>query len=470
MSSHEFEHFTFGVATAAYQIEGAASEGGRGPSIWDTFSHTPGRTFNGDTGDVACDHYHRFADDVALMSQLGVDAYRLSISWPRVILRGTCRLSPPAPNPEGIRFYRELLETLRAKGIRPVVTLYHWDLPQALQDAGGWAERATAEAFAGYARVMAQELGDLVEIWTTLNEPWCTAYLGHGSGAHAPGITDPATSLRVAHHLNLAHGLAVQQIRDVLGETAKCSVTLNPQVARSADPGNPADVAAARKIDVIGNEVFLAPMLEGRLPDKLTADTSSVTDWSFIADGDLETIHQRLDMLGINYYSTMTVRGLPQAAPGDSREPVPEPTPWPACGDIDILDPTGPLTAMGWNIDPQGLVDLLTGLSRRFDGLPLMITENGAAFDDDPDATGRVEDTGRIAYLRDHIGAVGRAREAGADVIGYFLWSLLDNFEWSHGYSRRFGIVRVDYDTLTRTPKASFDWYRDLIASRRLDS
>ncbi|MDN6812071.1 MAG: family 1 glycosylhydrolase, partial [Acidipropionibacterium jensenii] len=293
MTSHVFPRpFLFGTATASYQIEGAVAEDGRGPSIWDVFSHTPGRTNNGDTGDIACDHYHRYQEDIALMRDLGVDAYRLSIAWPRILPGGT-----GAVNPLGVAFYRTLLEGLRAAGIRPVVTLYHWDLPQALQDRGGWAERSTAEAFAHYAAVMATELGDLVDTWTTLNEPWCAAYLGHGSGVHAPGITDPALSVKVAHHLNLAHGLAVQAIRQVLPD-ARCSVTLNLQVARPEDPEDPADRAAARTVETIGNDVFLSPMLEGRLPEELVAATAPVTDWSFVAPGDLAEIHQPLDVLG----------------------------------------------------------------------------------------------------------------------------------------------------------------------------
>ncbi len=467
MSSYSFpQHFVFGTATAAYQIEGAAAEDGRGPSIWDVFSHTPGRTAGGDTGDVACDHYHRYRQDIGLLSDLGVDAYRLSISWPRVMPTGTGE-----PNPKGLAFYRRLLEGLRAEGIRPVVTLYHWDLPQALQESGGWAERSTAQAFARYARLMAEEFGDLVDLWTTLNEPWCSAYLGYGSGVHAPGITDPAVSLRVAHHLNLAHGLAVQAIREVLGGDARCSVTLNLQVARPADPDDPSHRAAAGKVETIGNDVFLSPMLEGRLPEELIAATAPVTDWSFVEPGDLETIHQPLDSLGINYYSTMTVRPRrpddPLSSGGHGQTGH---TPWPGCEDGAVLDPSGPLTEMGWNIEPQGLTDLLVAMSRRFPGLPLMVTENGAAFRDGPDEAGNVHDVERIAYLRDHIAAVGRARQAGAEVIGYFLWSLMDNFEWAFGYSKRFGIVRVDYRTLARTPKASFDWYRDLIAARQLDT
>lgn len=464
MTSHVFPRpFLFGTATASYQIEGAVAEDGRGPSIWDVFSHTPGRTNNGDTGDIACDHYHRYQEDIALMRDLGVDAYRLSIAWPRILPGGT-----GAVNPLGVAFYRTLLEGLRAAGIRPVVTLYHWDLPQALQDRGGWAERSTAEAFAHYAAVMATELGDLVDTWTTLNEPWCAAYLGHGSGVHAPGITDPALSLKVAHHLNLAHGLAVQAIRQVLPD-ARCSVTLNLQVARPEDPEDPADRAAARTVETIGNDVFLSPMLEGRLPEELVAATAPVTDWSFVAPGDLAEIHQPLDVLGINYYSTMTVRPRraddPDSSGGHGHTGH---SPWPACDDIAFLDPAGPLTAMGWNIEPQGLTDLLVATSRRFPDLPLMVTENGAAFEDRADQDGHVADPDRIDYLHDHIAAVGRAREAGARVEGYFLWSLMDNFEWAYGYSKRFGIVRVDYRTLARTPKASFDWYRGLIATRRL--
>ena len=457
--------FWFGTATAAYQIEGAAGEDGRGPSIWDTFSHTPGRTANGDTGDVACDHYRRWRQDIQLMRRLGLDAYRLSISWPRVLPQGRGGVNKP-----GVDFYRALVAELRQAGIRPVVTLYHWDLPQALQDQGGWTNRETAYAFAEYARLMARALGDDVELWTTLNEPWCSAYLGHASGAHAPGLTDPLAALLAVHHLNLAHGLAVQAIRDELGAQARTSVTLNLHVVRPENADSPDDQAAAHQIQTIGNEVFLVPMLEGRLPEGLTQYTASITDWSFVQDGDLELIHQPLDMLGVNYYSTSTVR---RARPGDATAVGPDTpqgySPWVACDDVTFLPPTGPLTEMGWNIDPSGLSELLTGLAGRYPGLPLVVTENGMAAADGLGADGRVHDPARIDYLGRHLAAVLDARDAGADVRGYFVWSLLDNFEWALGYTKRFGITWVDYPTQRRIPKDSFDWYRQVIATRELD-
>ncbi|MFD7658035.1 GH1 family beta-glucosidase [Actinosynnema sp. NPDC059797] len=454
--------FAWGTATAAYQIEGAVVEGGRGPSIWDTFSHAPGRTLNGDTGDVAVDHYHRWAQDVELLADLGVDAYRLSISWPRVQPTGRGPL-----NPEGTAFYVRLLDALRARDIQPYVTLYHWDLPQELEDQGGWATRGTAEAFAEYARLMARELGDRVEVWTTLNEPWCSAYLGYASGVHAPGRTEPATALAAVHHLNLAHGLAVRAIRGELPR-AKVSVTLNLHVVRPQDPASEADFAAVRRIDAVGNRAFLGPMLEGSYPEDLLEATAALTDWSFVQPGDLEVAQQPLTLLGVNYYSTHTVRHGESEQHGGGA--VPEHSPWIAADEVVFVPQPGPSTAMGWNIEPAGLTELLESLHRRYPGLPLAITENGAAFEDevhvDDAGRERVHDRLRVAYLRDHVLAVADAIEAGVDVRGYFAWSLLDNFEWSHGYSKRFGLVRVDYETLERTWKDSAYWYRRLATTR----
>ncbi|WP_128774050.1 glycoside hydrolase family 1 protein [Actinomyces oricola] len=456
--------FLWGTATASYQIEGGAHEGGRGRSIWDDFSETPGRVLNGDTGAVACDHYHRWEEDLDLLADLGVGAYRLSIAWPR--------LFPTADevlNPQGVAFYREILTGLRCRGIAPVVTLYHWDLPSYLEASGGWAERATALAFSRYARACAEVFGDLVDTWTTLNEPWCSAFLGYASGVHAPGRCEPETALRAAHHLNLAHGLAVRALREALGARATVSVTLNLHVVRPADPADADCVAAADAIDLVGNEIWLGPLLRGEYPAELLRLTRGVTDWGFVQDGDLETAHAGVDVLGVNYYSPNTVRRRQEgAAPGGSGgHGAGSASPWVGCDDVEFLPPPPPLTAMGWGVDPSGLTDLLTSLAQRYPGLPLIVTENGAAYDDVPVA-GRVHDAHRVAYLRDHVEAVGRALDAGADVRGYFLWSFLDNFEWAYGYSKRFGIVRVDYDTLTRTPKDSFAWYRQLVRSGSL--
>jgi len=467
MSPRTFpESFVWGAATAAYQIEGAAAEGGRGPSIWDTFSRTPGRTVNGDTGDVAADHYHRWRQDVELMTELGLDAYRLSVSWPRVQPGGRGDL-----NPEGLAFYRGLVDALLEAGINPVVTLYHWDLPQELEDEGGWTNRATAYAFADYARAFARELGDRVEVWTTLNEPWCSAYLGYASGVHAPGRTDPAAALAAAHHLNLAHGLAAQAIRDELGDETNVSITLNLHVTRPADPERPGDLEAAHEVDLVGNHIFLGPILDGSYPVELRELTAHLTDWSFVQPGDLALIRQRVDVLGVNYYSTSYVRRREAGEPatggtGDHGDGAA--SPWVGLDRVEFLDPAGPLTDMGWNIEPDGLYELLTALDNAYDGLPLMVTENGAAFPDVVGEDGQVHDPERVDYIHRHLDAVARAVEDGADVRGYFVWSLLDNFEWAYGYTKRFGIVRVDYETQARAPKESARWYAQVGRSGEL--
>jgi beta-glucosidase len=457
--------FLLGSATASYQIEGGVREEGRGPSIWDTFSHTPGRTLNGDTGDVACDHWHRWREDVAIMAGLGLDAYRFSVAWPRVQPDGT-----GAPNVRGLAFYDRLVDALLEAGIDPVVTLYHWDLPQALEDRGGWPARETAEAFGVYAGHVAAALGDRVHTWTTLNEPWCSAYLGYASGVHAPGRTEPEAALRAVHHLNLGHGLAVQAVRAELGETARCSVTLNLHALRPADAGSEADRDAVRRLDALANRAFTGPMLDGAYPPDLLEDTAPVTDWSFVRDGDTASAHQRLDVLGVNYYTTTTVRawdGSSARTTEDGHAPS-EHTPWVGAGDrVEFVQVPGKRTAMGWLVDPDGLRDLLLEVGRSNPGLPLMVTENGAAFPDTVGPDGRVDDPERVAYVRSHLEAVAEAIESGADIRGYFLWSLLDNFEWSWGYDRRFGIVRVDYDTLERTVKASGSFYREVIAAHR---
>ena len=457
--------FVLGSATAAYQIEGAAAEGGRTPSIWDTYSHTPGVTEFGHTGDVADDHYHRWAEDVEHIRNLGLDAYRLSISWSRVQPGGSGPL-----NPEGVQFYITLLDALREAGVQPVVTLYHWDLPQELEDAGGWGNRETAYAFARYARLMAQQLGDRVHTWTTLNEPWCSSYLGYGSGVHAPGRTEPAVALAAVHHLNLAHGLAIAEIREVLGEDVPVSVTLNFHVIRPADPTSAADLDAVRQIDALANRAFTGPMIEGAYPADLLTDTAAISDWAFVQDGDLELIHQPLSVLGVNYYSTTMVRHSPQGdeSSDNSGHRESSHTPWIGADRVAFVKEPGPYTAMGWNIAPEGLTELLLDLSARYPDLPLMVTENGAAFEDEVSPDGRVRDVARVTYLHDHIAALVDAVDGGADVRGYFAWSLLDNFEWAWGYERRFGIIRVDYTTLERTWKDSARWYERLTARRTI--
>jgi beta-glucosidase len=459
--------FLWGSATASYQIEGAVAEDGRGPSIWDTFSATPGKVLHGDTGAVAADHYHRVDEDVALMRAHGLHAYRFSIAWPRVQPTGS-----GAFNPKGLDFYSRLVDQLRDAEIAPVVTLYHWDLPQPLENAGGWPARDTAHRFAEYAGKVAEVLGDRIEIWTTFNEPWCSAYLGYASGVHAPGRQSHADSLAAVHHLNLAHGLGGRAIRAVLPD-AKLSITLNLHVTRAAS-SDPEDLHAKRRIDGLANEVFLQPLLEGHYPQEVLEDTASVTDWSFVQPGDLEAIQVPLDVLGINYYATGLVKlregeYVPgDGTPGPDGHKSSQVSPWPAADDIEWLPLPGPHTAMGWNIEPEGLTDLLVDVHTRYPHVPLAVTENGAAFHDEVAPDGRIHDTDRVSYLHDHIDAVGDAIDKGVDVRAYFVWSLMDNFEWAYGYDRRFGIVRIDYDTLERTRKDSSYWYAELIRSHAI--
>ncbi|MEV4288301.1 GH1 family beta-glucosidase [Nonomuraea bangladeshensis] len=456
------ESFLWGTATAAYQVEGAWNEDGRGPSIWDTFSHTPGLVANGDTGDLACDHYHRLESDLDLLAGLGVGAYRFSISWPRVQPGGSGGLNEP-----GAAFYDRLIDGLLSRGIAPVATLYHWDLPQELEDAGGWPARDTALRFAEYARLMGERYGDRVHTWITLNEPWCSAYLGYASGVHAPARTDPAAALAAVHHLNLGHGLAVQALRSTAARDARMSVTLNLHHVRGVSE---ADAVAVRKADALSNLAFLGPMLEGAYPRDLIEATSSVTDWSFVRDGDEAAARQPLDVLGVNYYNPTLVRHWDGSGPKETADGHQDgaASPWIACEDVEFVRQPGPYTEMGWNIDETGLTELLLRLHRDYPGLPLMITENGAAFPDPVGEDGLVHDADRVDYLRRHLSAVAEAIAGGADVRGYFVWSLMDNFEWAHGYAKRFGIVRVDRQTMERTWKDSAHWYREVVATGKL--
>jgi beta-glucosidase len=457
--------FLWGSATASYQIEGAAREGGRTPSIWDTFSHTPGKVLGGDTGDVACDHYHRFRDDIELMSELGLGAYRFSVSWSRVQPTGR----GPAVQ-RGLDFYRELVDGLLERGITPAITLYHWDLPQELEDAGGWPARETAERFAEYAGIVGEALGDRVGMWTTHNEPFCAAFLGYGSGVHAPGRTEPESVLKAAHHLNLSHGLAAQALRSVLPRSAQLGITFNPGVVRPYSDA-PEDADAARRIDALHTRIFTGPVLHGAYDADLKQDTARVSDWSFVRDGDEAAIHQPLDFLGLNYYTPTVVSAVSEGSAPERNDGhgASEHSPWVAADNlVQFHLAPGDVTDMGWVIDPTGLTDLLLRFHREAPGLPLYITENGAAFDDKADDAGVVHDPDRIAYVHGHLAAVHEAIERGVDVRGYFLWSLLDNFEWAYGYSKRFGVVHVDFDTLRRTPKASARWYAEVVGSGRL--
>lgn len=444
--------FEWGAATAAYQIEGAVREDGRGASIWDTFSHTPGRTADGDTGDVACDHYHRYAGDVALMARLGLGAYRFSVAWPRIQPDGT----GPA-NPAGLDFYDRLVDTLVGHGIDPIVTLYHWDLPQALEQRGGWASRDTAHRFAAYAELVHRRLGDRVRTWITLNEPWCTAFLGYAAGVHAPGRTEPAAAFAAAHHLLLGHGEAVRGLRAAGAE--RVGVAVNPSAVRPANQASPADRIAARLVDGLHNRLFLDPLFGRGYPADVLAVAGQFgppADW--LRDGDEPAIAAPLDLLGVNYYFPVAVA----ARPGE-----PAAAPYPGSENVGFVPPAEPLTTMGWPIQPAGLTGLLERLAEDYPGTPIMITENGAAFDDRPVRAGdgdRVADLRRVAYLDGHLRAVHQAIERGVDVRGYLVWSLLDNFEWAEGYRKRFGLVYVDYPSQARILKDSARWYRDVIA------
>ncbi|EWM17966.1 GH1 family beta-glucosidase [Kutzneria sp. 744] len=440
--------FRWGVATSAYQIEGAVDEDGRTPSIWDTYCRTPGMVHNAENGDVACDHYHRMPEDVALIKELGVDTYRFSVAWPRVQPRGTGPV-----NEKGLAFYDRLVDELLGQGIDPWVTLYHWDLPQELEDAGGWPVRDTAYRFADYAMMVFDKLQDRVRIWTTLNEPWCTAMLGYSEGRQAPGRQEFPAAIAAVHHLLLGHGLATQRMREAATSPVELGITLNMGSSYPATD-SAADREAARRADGLGGRIYLDPLRYGRYPKDVVADLLQRGVEIPVRDGDLEIISAPIDVLGVNYYSSHRYSGV--AEDGSTR-------------DADGLPVTRqvmsglPVTDMGWEIVPSGFTDLLVRLGRDYPGLPMVITENGAAYADQPDADDYVQDDDRVAYFQSHIGAVAAARQAGADVRGYFAWSLMDNFEWSYGYAKRFGIVRVDYETQQRTLKASALWYRDTI-------
>jgi beta-glucosidase len=447
MDSQAFpDGFLWGVATSAQQIEGAIREGGRGESIWDRFAATPGRIADGSDASVACDHYHRWREDVGLLRSLGVGAYRFSIAWPRIVPRGR-----GAINAAGLDFYDALVDALLAAGIQPFVTLYHWDLPQALQDRGGWGERDTAAAFADYAAVVSRRLGDRVRHWVTHNEPWCVATLGHEAGEHAPGRRDPAEALRVGHHLLLSHGWAAEVVRqNAPGAEVGIALILSP--VRPASESD-ADREAARRMDGSFNRWYLDPLFRGRYPEDAVADRVRRghlpgPDLPFVQHGDLRTIATPLDFLGVNYYSRVVVRA------GDGGEPVAVP-----------VVPEHERTDMGWEVFPQGLHDLLIRIHRDYRQPAIYVTENGMAHDVGADASGRIADARRIDYLRTHVAAAQRAVAEGVPLRGYFVWSLLDNFEWARGYAMRFGLYHVDFATQRRIAKDSAFWYRDLVAT-----
>jgi len=444
--------FIWGSATAAAQVEGAAHEDGKLDSVWDAFARRPGAVANGDTPEVAVDHYHRMPEDVALMSELGLQAYRFSVSWARVCPDGA------TPNRLGLDFYSRLVDELLGKGILPWLTLYHWDLPQALEERGGWASRDTAHRFAEYAEVVHDALGDRVEHWTTFNEPWCSSMLGYAAGEHAPGRREPAAAFAALHHQHLGHGLAVRRLRELGAQ--QLGITLNLTNAVPADPRDPVDLDAARRIDGLFNRMYLDPLLLGRYPADIIEDLAGA-GWSVpVEDGDLETIRQPIDFLGVNHYHDDLVSGHPSDGPGGSTAPQDRvyASPYPSAEFVAFPGrPELPRTVQGWEIHPAGMTRLLVRLGEEYgDPLPpLYVTENGAAYDDIVTGDGLVHDAERTRYVLDHIDATGAAIEQGADVRGYFVWSLLDNFEWAWGYEMRFGIVRVDYQTQVRTVKDS---------------
>jgi len=436
--------FVWGASTASYQVEGAVSEDGRLPSIWDTFSAEPGRVVAGDTGAIAADHYHRWQDDVALAGELGLRAYRFSVAWPRIQPTGS-----GAVNASGLAFYDRLVDELLAHDVVPWVTLYHWDLPQTLEDAGGWPERDTALRFADFSGHVAAALGDRVHHWVTVNEPWCSAFLGYAAGIHAPGRSEPAAALAAAHHLLLGHGLAVDAVRAVAGQ-ARIGPAVNLYPVRP-EPGHPGAADAARRIDGLQNRWFLDPLLRGGYPDDVRADLASVTDFAFEKDGDAAIHSRAVDFLGVNYYSSLMVR----------------PSEFPGSNTVAFVGTGRPRTAMGWDIDEDGLTETLRRVHDEYGPLPLYVTENGSAFDDVVASDGRIVDVGRRDYLAAHLHACQLAIEAGVPLAGYFVWSLLDNFEWAEGYRRRFGVVHVDYQTQERRVKESGAWYSAFIDRHR---
>ncbi|MCW2796456.1 GH1 family beta-glucosidase [Nocardioides sp.] len=432
--------FRFGTSTASYQIEGAAAEDGKGPSIWDTFAKQPGRINDGSNADIACDHYHRYDEDVALMKDLGVGGYRFSLSWPRIQPTGSGQV-----NEKGLDFYDRLIDTLLSAGVQPMVTLYHWDLPQALEDDGGWLNRATIDRFAEFASIVGERFVDRVEHWVPINEPNVAMMMGYSVGMHAPGRTLMFDALPVAHHMLLAHGRAAIALREAGASSVGCANNHAPMWPASEDA---ADVGATKLFDAMWNGMFLEPMLLGRYPADLRPLLEDV-----IETGDLAVIRQPLDFYGINYYNPMRIA----AAPEDSEMP------------FEFRELVGyPTTDFGWPVVPDALREWLIMFRARFRAAlpPLMITENGASYGMGPDEAGIVDDQPRIEYLDSHLRAIATAIQRGVDIRGYYAWSLLDNFEWTEGYTQRFGLVHVDYETQVRTPKRSFQWYADMIAAQ----
>lgn len=450
--------FLWGSATAAAQIEGAGHEGGKEDSIWDAFARVPGAVANGDTPEVAVDHYHRVPADVEIMKRLGLGSYRFSVSWARV------KPGDRYVNTEGLDFYSRLVDQLLAAGILPWLTLYHWDLPQAVEDAGGWAQRDTAYRFRDYAEVVYDTLGDRVQHWTTFNEPFCSSLLSYGAGIHAPGLISQGDALAAVHHQHLAHGLAVQSLRERGAQNL--GITLNLSNAVPNDPEDEVDLEAARRFDALQNRIFLDPLLRGEYPEDLLEDVSGLGLDEVILEGDLAIISAPLEFLGVNHYHDDNVSGHPlpeDAVDFAAATDRPVGSPWVGSEYITFPSRGLPRTAMDWEVNPDGLRYLLTRLGLEYESLPpLFVTENGAAYEDVLES-GRVHDLDRTEFILDHIEKVADAIDQGADVRGYFVWSLLDNYEWAWGYEKRFGIVRVDYETQERFIKDSGLVYAELI-------
>lgn len=436
--------FVWGAATASFQVEGATTVDDRVDSIWDEFCRRPGAVADGDTGEPGADHYRRYASDVEMMSSLGLGAYRFSVAWPRI---------------GNLDFYDRLTDSLLARGISPWATLYHWDMPQSLEDAGGWANRDTAFRFAEYAATVVDRLGDRVNGWLTLNEPWCSAFAGYASGRHAPGVQSPSAAIAAVHHLLLGHGLAMSAIRSG-APGVPAGITLNLFPVHPASDSS-ADIDAARRIDGLQNRIFLDPVMRGAYPPDMVVDLTPHGLPDLIHDGDLQVINAPIDHLGVNYYREYLV-----AAGGEQDGP----TEWVGAEDVRFLTSGLPRTEMDWEVQPDGLAELLVSLNEQYPGLPMYITENGAAYSDNLTADGEVRDTDRIAFLDGHLRAVHKAVAQGVDLRGYFCWSLMDNLEWAAGYAKRFGLVHVDFKTQKRTPKASAHWYAGVIQRNGLSA
>jgi len=437
--------FIWGTATAAYQIEGAVREGGRGPSIWDTFCRIPGKVKNGDNGDTACDSYHRYPEDIGLMKKLGIGACRFSIAWPRVIPDGDGEI-----NPQGLKFYRDFVDGLLAAGIEPFCTLYHWDLPQALQDKGGWASRSTVDAFVRYAETVFKAFDGKIKYWITLNEPWCVSFLSNYLGVHAPGNRDLQLAADIAHNLLVAHGKTVRRFRE-LGVEGSIGIAPNVTWIEPYSTA-PEDIAAADRERAWYVEWFMDPIFKGSYPEFMADWFRGKGATPKIEPGDMECVSEKIDFLGINYYTGNIVRHAPGGGLFDS----------------EIVDAGHERTDIGWPVYPEGFNRVLQFIADRYGPVPIYITENGACYNDGPE-NGRVRDETRIEYLRKHLIQLNRAIASGVDVRGYFVWSLLDNFEWAEGYAMRFGLTHVDYRTLARTPKDSFYWYGSVAQNNRFE-